>query len=137
MPGLKTFLQKHSVPLHNNYECVYEQTTGNDPFLETKNGARSNNDADQRNLIKNDADPVKNSDQLQISTIKECLRNSLLSVASKLLSSEHLTLEHLSSDEQHLWNSYNNANIYEFLTGEKDTIPEFQFDWITPQPTLR
>ena len=57
-------------------------------------------------------------------------------VASKLLSSEHLTLEQLSSDEQNLWNSYNNADIYEFLTLEKDTIPEFQFDWIKPEPTL-
>jgi hypothetical protein len=36
-------------------------------------------------------------------------------------------------EEQQLWNSYDNAEIYEFLTGEKDTIPEFQLDWILPE----
>jgi len=60
-----------------------------------------------------------------------------LSIASKLLSSEHLNLDQLSSEGQDLWNSYDNADIYEFLTGEKDTLPEFQFDWITTEPTLR
>jgi hypothetical protein len=61
------------------------------------------------------------TDQLEIATIKESLRQSSLSVASKLLSSEHLTLDQLSKKEQDLWNSYENTNIYEFLMGEKDT----------------
>jgi hypothetical protein len=61
----------------------------------------------------------------------------LLSVASKLLSSQHITLEQLSKEEQDLWNSYDNTDIYEFLTGEKDTLPEFQFDWITTDPKIR
>jgi hypothetical protein len=79
----------------------------------------------------NDADP------LQIATIKEGLRQSLLSVASKLLTNQHLTLDQLSKEEQELWNSYDNNDIYEFLTGEKYTLPEFQFDWIVTDPKLR
>jgi hypothetical protein len=69
----------------------------------------------------------------KISTIKEELSSSLLSIALKLLSSEHICLHHLSKYEQQLWNSFNKANSYKFLTGEKDSIPEFQFDWISPE----
>jgi hypothetical protein len=105
--------------------------------MDTGNGAHSNKDADPRNLIKNDGDQEKDADQVRISTLKECLHDSLLSIASKPLSSDQVTLDQLSSEEQHLWNSYNNADIYEFLTGEKETIPEFQFDWITPEPEFQ
>ncbi len=53
MPGQKQFFQKHYVPLRNNYELVYDQTTGNDAFLtDTGSGARANKDEDPRNLIK-------------------------------------------------------------------------------------
>ncbi len=88
---------------------------------------------DQENLInfQKDADPRP------LATIKEELRQPLLSVASKLLCNQHLHLDQLSSEEQHLWNSFSNEDIYEFLTGEKDTLPEFQFDWIVTDPKLR
>ena len=70
--------------------------------------------------------------------IKAELRHSLLSIASKLLKSEDTRLHHLTSAEQQLWNSFEKADIYEFLTGEKDTIPEFQFNWVSPEaPSLR
>jgi len=99
----------------------------NDADPEIKNTARSST-----NLIKNEADPVN------ISAIKEELRGSLLSIASKLLKSEHTRLHHLSDTEQQLWNSFEKADIYEFLTGEKDTIPEFQLNWISPEaPAIR
>jgi hypothetical protein len=75
---------------------------------------------------KNDADPIK------ISAIKEELRDKLTSIASKLLSSEHSRLEDLSEEEQILWNSFDNGEIYEFITGEPDTLPEFQYNWIEP-----
>ncbi len=68
------------------------------------------------------------TDWLRICGIKKSFRSSLLSIASKLLSSEHQKLEDLTKEEQQLWNS----DIYEFLTGEKDTIPEFQYNWIEP-----
>ena len=75
---------------------------------------------------KNDADPIK------ISAIKEELRGKLTSIASKLLSSEHSRLEDLSEEEKILWNSFDNGEIYEFITGEPDTLPEFQYNWIEP-----
>jgi hypothetical protein len=33
-------------------------------------------------------------------------------------------------EEQNLWNLFDNSEIYEFITGEPDCLPEFQFDWI-------
>jgi len=30
-----------------------------------------------------------------------------------------------------LWNLFEKSDIYEFLTGETDTIPEFRHNWIT------
>jgi len=80
----------------------------------------------EENLIKNKADPVN------IAAIKK-LRASLLSIPSRLLKSELTRLHHLSEAEEHLWNSFEKADIYEFLTGKKDTIPEFQFNWISPE----
>jgi hypothetical protein len=65
--------------------------------------------------------------------IKAELRGALLSVASKLLKDTDTRLHHLSKAEQDLWNSFEKADIYEFLTGEKDTIPEFQFNWFSPE----
>jgi hypothetical protein len=133
LPGLKKFLQKHYVLFENDYEHL----TGYDTLSsKTGNGAHLK-DAAPRNLIKKDADQEKDTDELQISTIKEHLHDSLLSIASKLLSSEQVTLDQLSSEEHYLWNSYNNADIYKFLTGKDNTIPEFQFDWITPEPAFR
>jgi hypothetical protein len=117
-------------------EKHYSQTRNDVHSIQTGNGVHSKEDADPKILIKDDADQEKDTDRLQILTIKECLRNSLLSVASKLLSSEQVTLDQRSPEEQHLWNSLDNVDIYEFLTGEKDTIPEFQFDWISPEPTI-
>ncbi len=81
------------------------------------------NDADQ---IKNDADPIK------IAAIKEELREKLTSIASKLLNSQHSRLEDLSLEDQILWKSFDNGEIYEFIMGEPDTLPEFQYNWIEP-----
>jgi hypothetical protein len=80
-----------------------------------------------KNNIISKADQPK-QDQAEISAIKEELRSSLLSIAPKLLASEHTRLHHLSKAEQQLWNSFEKADIYKFLTGEKDCIPEFQFN---------
>jgi hypothetical protein len=80
----------------------------------------------------NDLDQEQ-ADWPNILVIKEELRTSFLSIASKLLSSEHLRLHHLSKAEQQMWNSFEKANIYEFLTGEKDCIPEFELNWISPE----
>ncbi len=61
----------------------------------------------------------------------------MTSIASKLLSSEHTKLEDLSEEEQNLWKQFDNSDIYEFITGETYTLPEFQYDWIEPcQPAV-
>jgi hypothetical protein len=39
------------------------------------------------------------------------------------MSSEHCQLEDLSLEEQQLWNSFENWEIYEFLTGEPKITP--------------
>ncbi len=91
------------------------------------------NDADQENDMDQEDDTSQKADQPNISAIKEELHRSLLSIGSKLLSSEYLHFHHLSKTEQQLWNSFEKANIYEFLTGEKGCLPEFQFNWISPE----
>jgi hypothetical protein len=57
-----------------------------------------------------------------IAAIKEALRGKLTSIASILLSSEHTKLEDLSEEEQDLWKQFDNSDIYEFITGEQDTL---------------
>ena len=89
---------------------------------------------------KRDADPARNdadqtfcdADLIKISAIKEELRLKLTSIASKLLSSEHFHFSDLSEEEQHLWRQFNKEEIYQFITGEEDTLPEFQYNWIEP-----
>jgi hypothetical protein len=84
---------------------------------------------------KNDAE--KYADLPVIGAIKESLRGQLTSIASKLLSSEHTKLEDLSEEEQNLWKQFDNSDIYEFITGEQDTLLEFQYDWVEPcQPAV-
>jgi hypothetical protein len=88
-----------------------------------KNIKYCKNDADQ---AENDADPIK------IAAIKEELRLKLTSIASKLLSCEDFNFYHLSEEEQNLWTKFDKSEVYEFITGEKDTLPEFQYNWIEP-----
>ncbi len=37
-----------------------------------------------------------------------------------------LNFEQLTTPEQQLWSLFENSDIYEFLTGQKDTVPEFE-----------
>jgi hypothetical protein len=55
----------------------------------------------------------------------------LLHIANKLLGRQNLNFDQLTPPEQKLWNIFEKSDIYEFLTGEKDTIPEFRHNWIT------
>jgi len=112
---------------------------------ETKNNAHSKADllnvelllTEIKNNVISKADQDK-QDKAEITAIKEELQGFLLSIASKLLASEHTRLRHLSKAEQQLWNSFEKADIYEFLTGEKDCTPEFQINWIPPEaPAIR
>jgi len=59
------------------------------------------------------------------------LREPLLNVANKLLGRQHLNFKQLTPSEQDLWNKREKSDIYEFLTCEKDTVPEFCSNWLT------
>jgi hypothetical protein len=50
----------------------------------------------------------------------------LLHIANKLLGRQRLNFEQLTTPEQQLWLLFENSDIYEFLTGQKDTVPEFE-----------
>ena len=151
--GIKTFL---SLP---NLKQIFQKTCDNSICSTTfqnsaaqenlinKNANPLQNSAAQENLINKNADPnvsnvltakfnQKDADQSEIMAIKTELRGALLSVASKLLKDTDTRLHHLSKAEQDLWNSFEKADIYEFLTGEKDTIPEFQFNWFSPEAPI-
>ena len=145
--GIKTFL---SLP---NLKQIFQKTCDNSICSTTfqnsapqenlinKNADPLQNSAAQENLINKNADPnvfsskfnQTDADQSEIMAIKTELRGALLSVASKLLKDTDTRLHHLSKAEQDLWNSFEKTDIYEFLTGEKDTIPEFQFNWFSPE----
>jgi hypothetical protein len=91
------------------------------------------------NLIKNNEycktdaiKPLKDADQATICAIKEALRDRLLSIASRLLNSQHSKFEDLTEEDKNLWTQFDNSDIYEFITGKKDTLPEFQYNWIEP-----
>jgi hypothetical protein len=79
------------------------------------------------NLINSHTD--KPSDEIFL--ISESLRKPLLNVANKLLGRQCLNFEQLTPPEQQLWNKFEKSDIYEFLTGERDTVPEFCNNWLT------
>jgi hypothetical protein len=58
--------------------------------------------------------------------INEMLRKPLLHIANKLLGRQHLNFDQLTPPEQKLWSDFENSDIYKFLTGQKDTVPEFK-----------
>jgi hypothetical protein len=87
-------------------------------------------------LIKQ-ANEIKSVDEKLITGIPECLCKPLIQVAYKLLIIDDSTFEELTPQEQALWNKFETNNIYRFLTGEPDTVPEFWFNWITaPRVTI-
>jgi hypothetical protein len=67
--------------------------------------------------------------------IPESLRELLMKVAYKLLILDDSNFEELTPQEQQLWTRFKTDNIYRFLIGESDTVPEFQFNW-TSVPQL-
>jgi hypothetical protein len=86
--------------------------------------------AREKNLI-NAQKLISSPNADEISLINEKLREPLLHIANKLLGRQNLNFDQLTPPEQKLWNLFEKSDIYEFLTGEKDTIPEFRYNWIT------
>ncbi len=60
----------------------------------------------------------------------------LMKIVHKLLISDKATFEQLTPSEQNLWTQFETDNIYRFLTGEPDMVPEFQYNW-TSIPRLQ
>jgi hypothetical protein len=56
--------------------------------------------------------------------------------AQQLLISDKATFDLLTPTEQKLWTTFETADIYRFLTGEEDTVHEFQYNW-TSVPRLQ
>jgi len=61
----------------------------------------------------------------EIFLIEEDLPEPSLSIANKLLGRQNLNFDQLTSPEQELWKLFKNREIYKFLSGEKDTVPQF------------
>jgi hypothetical protein len=61
--------------------------------------------------------------------IAESLRKPLMKITQKLLINDKATFEQLTTTEQNLWTRFETADIYRFLTGKEDTVPEFQYNW--------
>ena len=68
--------------------------------------------------------------------ITESLHEPLMKIVHKLLISDKATFEQLTPSEQNLWTQFETDNIYRFLTGEPDMVPEFQYNW-TSIPRLQ
>jgi len=68
--------------------------------------------------------------------IAERLCEPLLKIAQKLLISDKATFDQLAPPEQNLLTKFETEDIYCFLTGEPDTVPEFQHNW-TSIPRLQ
>ncbi len=79
---------------------------------------------------------IKSVDTKLKTGIAESLHEPLMKIAQKLLISDKSTLEQLTTSEQNLWTTFESADIYRFLTGEEDTVPEFQYNW-TSIPRLQ
>jgi hypothetical protein len=79
---------------------------------------------------------IKSVDTKLKTGIAESLREPLMKIAQKLLISDKATFEQLTTTEQQLWTRFETADIYRFLTGEEDTVPEFQYNW-TSVPKLQ
>ena len=47
-------------------------------------------------------------------------------IANKLLGRQRLNFDQLTPPEQQLWSLFEKSDIFEFLTGQKDTVPQFE-----------
>ena len=62
----------------------------------------------------------------EIFLINEALREPLMHIANKLLGRQCLNFEQLTPPEKELWSIFEKSDIFEFLTGQKDTVPQFE-----------
>jgi hypothetical protein len=93
----------------------------------------SENSINSDNLInaQTDSNNLISAQQNDIFLINESLHEPLLNMANKLLGRQRLNFDQLTTSEQKLWTKFKTSDIYEFLTGESDTVPEFCHNWFT------
>jgi hypothetical protein len=93
----------------------------------------SDTPSNSENLISapKDTEHLINAQQNDVFLINEGLREPLLNVANKLLGRQHLNFDQLTASEQELWTKFKTSDIYQFLTGESDTVPEFCHNWFS------
>jgi hypothetical protein len=72
---------------------------------------------------------IKRVDTKLKTGIAESLREPIMKITQKLLISDKATFEQLTTTEQNLWTRFETADMYRFLTGVEDTVPEFQYNW--------
>jgi hypothetical protein len=74
---------------------------------------------------------IKSVDTKLKTGIAEGLHEPLMKIVQHLLISDKNTFEQLTPEEKDLWTKFETSDIYRFLTGEEDTVPEFQYNWTT------
>ncbi len=58
-----------------------------------------------------------------------------MKIAQQLLISDKATFEQLTPTKQKRRTTFETGDIYRFLNGEEDTVPEFQYNWTSvPKP---
>jgi hypothetical protein len=116
----KNFIENFPFQELNSKELIKKQNELREAsnLIKTEEKARAFN----QNLI-NDSDIKSKGD---IFLINEALREPLMHIANKLLGRQHLNFKQLTPPEQELWSLFEKSDIFEFLTGQKDTVPQFE-----------
>jgi hypothetical protein len=64
------------------------------------------------------------------------MHKPLLTIADILLGRQNLPLQQLTIDQK-LWSHFETSEMYKFLIGATNTVPEFRFSWIIGTPSAR
>jgi hypothetical protein len=109
----------------------FDEATFKD-LLQVQNLIKNAREASDNLIIAHtDSENLINAQTNEIFLISESLREPLLNVANKLLGRQRLSFEQLTPPEQELWTKFETSDIYKFLTGETNTVPEFCHNWLT------
>ena len=103
----------------------FDEATFKD-LLQVQNLIKDTREASDNLIIAQpDSENLINAQTNEIFLISESLREPLLNVANKLLGRQRLSFEQLTPSEKELWTKFETSDIYQFLTGETNTVPEF------------
>jgi hypothetical protein len=126
------FSNSDEIPIAKSDAKVF---TDNFPFqeLNSKELIKKQNDlrqaqhlihAQEQARVSNQTDEITSDGEIFL--INETLREPLLHIANKLLGRQRLNFDQLTPPEQQLWSLFEKSDIFEFLTGQKDTVPQFE-----------